>query len=161
MCGKCMPTPAHIRGGGCPSWRTAWARPAWPSMHMNYSLATGVTVTQKDIRMLQLGKSAVCAGIRTLLEAAGLTPEALTELSVAGGFGTYLDIRNAAAIGLYPAELEGKTRVLGNAALAGAAMLLLAEPYVQKSCALAQQAETVDLSTSAAFMAHYVDCMEF
>ena len=92
----------------------------------DYALATGVTVTQKDIRMLQLGKSAVCAGIRTLLEAAGLTPEALTELSVAGGFGTYLDIRNAAAIGLYPAELEGKTRVLGNAALAGAAMLLLA-----------------------------------
>lgn len=107
------------------------------------------------------GTAAVCAGIRTLLEAAGLTPEALTELSVAGGFGTYLDIRNAAAIGLYPAELEGKTRVLGNAALAGAAMLLLAEPYVQKSCALAQQAETVDLSTSAVFMAHYVDCMEF
>lgn len=127
----------------------------------DYALATGVTVTQKDIRMLQLGKSAVCAGIRTLLEAAGLTPEALTELSVAGGFGTYLDIRNAAAIGLYPAELEGKTKVLGNAALAGAAMLLLAEPYVQKSCALAQQAETVDLSTSAVFMAHYVDCMEF
>ena len=88
---------------------------------MNYSLATGVTVTQKDIRMLQLGKSAVCAGIRTLLEAAGLTPEALTELSVAGGFGTYLDIRNAAAIGLYPAELEDKTKVLGNAALAGIA----------------------------------------
>ena len=51
--------------------------------------------------------------------------------------------------------------MLGNAALAGAAMLLLAEPYVQKSCALAQQAETVDLSTSAVFMAHYVDCMEF
>lgn len=127
----------------------------------DYALATGVTVTQKDIRMLQLGKSAVCAGIRTLLEAAGLTPEALTELSVAGGFGTYLDIRNAAAIGLYPAELEGKTKVLGNAALAGAALLLLAEPYVQKSCALAQQAETVDLSTSAVFMAHYVDCMEF
>ena len=130
-------------------------------MHMNYSLATGGTVTQKDIRMLQLGKSAVCAGIRTLLETAGLTPEALTELSVAGGFGTYLDIRNAAAIGLYPAELEDKTKVLGNAALAGAAMLLLAEPYVQKSCALAQQAEAVDLSTSAVFMAHYVDCMEF
>ena len=72
-----------------------------------------------------------------------------------------MEIRPAAARGLSPAELEDTTSGRGKAARAGAAMLLLAEPYVQKSCALAQQAETVDLSTSAVFMAHYVDCMEF
>ena len=98
---------------------------AWP-------LAPGVAITQGDIRQVQLAKSAVRAGIETLLARAGLAPDALAELAIAGGFGSYLSLDSAAAIGLIPPELKPRCRVLGNAALAGAAMLLRSRPLVDE-----------------------------
>ena len=49
-----------------------------------YSLTPGVSLTQKDIRMLQLAKSAICAGMLTLLEAGGLGAEGPARLVIAG-----------------------------------------------------------------------------
>ena len=126
-----------------------------------FPLADGVSVTQKDVRMVQLAKSAVCAGMRTLLHDAGVTGEELTQLAIAGGFGSFLDLHNAAVIGLYPAELEKKAKVLGNAALSGAAMLLQNRAFLEETAAMADSAKTLELSTNPVFMDAYVDCMEF
>lgn len=52
---------------------------------------TAVRLTQKDIRAVQLAKSAICAGMRTLIAEAGLQAEAIAELVVAGGFGSRID----------------------------------------------------------------------
>ena len=45
-----------------------------------------MAITQGDIRQVQLAKSAVRAGIETLLARAGLTPDALAELAGAEAF---------------------------------------------------------------------------
>lgn len=127
---------------------------AWP-------LAPGVAITQGDIRQVQLAKSAVRAGIETLLARASLTPDALAELAIAGGFGSYLSLDSAAAIGLIPPELKPRCRVLGNAALAGAAMLLRSRPLVDESAALADAAVTAELATDPIFMEQYVEQMMF
>lgn len=124
-------------------------------------LSGEVWVTQADVRQVQLAKSAVCAGMRTLLSEAGVAPEALQTLAVAGGFGSYLSLPSAAKIGLFPAELLPKAAVLGNAALSGAAMLLLNRSFVKKAEALAKSAQTVSLSTSRVFMEQYMECMMF
>ena len=127
---------------------------AWP-------LAPGVAITQGDIRQVQLAKSAVRAGIETLMARAGLAPDALAELAIAGGFGSYLSLDSAAAIGLIPPELKPRCRVLGNAALAGAAMLLRSRPLVDESAALAKAAVTAELATDPIFMEQYVEQMMF
>ena len=127
---------------------------AWP-------LAPGVAITQGDIRQVQLAKSAVRAGIETLLARASLTPDALAELAIAGGFGSYLSLDSAAAIGLIPPELKPRCRVLGNAALAGAAMLLRSRPLVDESAALADAAVTAELAADPIFMEQYVEQMMF
>lgn len=126
-----------------------------------YSLTPEVSLTQKDIRMLQLAKSAICAGMLTLLEAGGLGAEGPAHLVIAGGFGSFLDLHSAACIGLYPPTLESRARAIGNAALAGASMMLLRGQYRQQAAALAEQAETVDLSASPVFRENYVECMGF
>lgn len=126
-----------------------------------YPLAEGVALTQRDVRMIQLAKSAICAGMRTLMEKGGLRGEELSRLVIAGGFGSYLDLHSAACMGLYPAELERCASAIGNAALTGAAMLLLREEYLDQGAALAERAETVELSTDPVFMENYVDCMSF
>ena len=126
-----------------------------------YPLTPEVALTQKDIRMLQLAKSAICAGMLTLLEAEGIAAEGPGWLIIAGGFGSFLNLHSAACIGLFPAELEGRACAIGNAALAGASMMLLRGEFRTQGTALAKMSETVDLSSSPVFMGNYVECMSF
>jgi uncharacterized 2Fe-2S/4Fe-4S cluster protein (DUF4445 family) len=82
--------------------------------------------TQKDVRDLQLAKSAVRSGLDILLGgAAGLTYDGLDAVYLAGGIGQAMDVNDAADIGLIPRELCGKTIAVGNSSLGGAARLLL------------------------------------
>ncbi|MBO5544152.1 MAG: DUF4445 domain-containing protein, partial [Oscillospiraceae bacterium] len=83
-----------------------------------------VFLTAADVRKLQLAKAAVSAGIAVLLKEADRKAEDLDALFLAGGFGTYMDIRSAAAIGMVPACLVERTVFLRNSSLAGARMAL-------------------------------------
>lgn len=125
------------------------------------SLTSSVRFTQQDIRQVQLAKSAVRAGIETLMQHCGLVPEDLSCLAVAGGFGTYLSLDSAAAIGLIPRNLVQKSRVLGNAALSGAAMILRSCGLQDACTALAEQARTIELAADPDFMNFYIDHMMF
>ncbi len=124
-------------------------------------IAPPVVLTQKDVRMIQLAKSAVSAGLRTLLDSVGVSCADVAELAVAGGFGSFLNVTNAGRIGLLPEELISKVRVLGNAALSGAAMLLLDCELARSSEDLAQNAEALTLSGSPIFSEYYMEGMLF
>ena len=124
-------------------------------------LCGAVSLTQKDVRMIQLAKSAVCAGMRTLAHHAGLRWDEVAELIVAGGFGSYLNLESAGKIGLIPEEMTGRTRAVGNASLDGAAMMLLDTALRSESEKMALGAETVDLSTDPVFMESYTEGMFF
>ncbi len=124
-------------------------------------LTEGVSVTQKDIRMIQLAKSAVCAGMRTILGTAGLSAADIGTLYIAGGFGAFLDRHSAAVIGLYPPELEEKVKVIGNAALTGASMILRRKQFAEETSLYARNAEVVELSGNPVFRDHYVEGMMF
>ena len=124
-------------------------------------LCGDVSLTQKDVRMIQLAKSAVCAGMRTLVQHAELSWEQVSELLVAGGFGSYLDLENAGRIGLIPPELVMRTRAIGNAALDGASMLLLDQALREETEGMARAARTADLSTDPVFMQWYTEGMFF
>ena len=75
-----------------------------------------VYISGRDIRELQLAKAAVCGGILTLLDDAGITPGDVTRVALAGGFGAHINRRSACRIGLIPAALEEKIIVAGNTA---------------------------------------------
>lgn len=120
-----------------------------------------VTLTQKDIRMVQLAKSAICAGIVTLLKVAEVSLEQVSALQVAGGFGRYLNMENAGKIGLLPPTLIPVTKIIGNAALSGAVLMLLDENSRAQAETLAEQAITVDLATNPIFMDEYTNGMLF
>jgi len=81
--------------------------------------------TQKEIRDLQLAKSAVRSGLEILLESAGLDYETLDAVYLAGGIGQTLNVDSAVTVGLLPTALKAKVRAVGNASLGGAARLLL------------------------------------
>ena len=124
-------------------------------------LAPGVTLLQKDIRALQLAKAAIAAGIQTLLDGSGTTCDEIETFYLAGGFGSHLDIANAAAIGLIPAELVPKAKVIGNAALAGASRLLLDETALPAIRTIAQNAQHYNLGGNPVFNENYMEQMLF
>lgn len=122
---------------------------------------SGLAVTQKDVRQIQLAKSAVCAGLLTLMEEEELSASEVQRFVIAGGFGSTMNFDSAKAIGLFPATLRERTAFIGNGALGGACMLLMNHSLREKSEQIARDAVELSLSTSAGFMDSYVDCMSF
>lgn len=118
-------------------------------------------LTQQDIRQVQLAKAAIRAGLETLLHTANIGYDDIEEVALAGGFGSYLHPESCAVIGLIPAALVGKIRVLGNAAGSGASMMLLCDRERERAEQIATMAKVVDLSTNATFRQRYVEEMYF
>ena len=121
---------------------------------------TDLKITASDIRNIQLAKSAICAGIETLLDKAGLSVSEIESLHIAGGFGTYINPEKADRIGLFPQGLAAKAVAQGNAAAAGAA--LLSDYASRQLCDLAaERSETVELATSEFFADRFIKNMDF
>lgn len=119
-----------------------------------------VRITAQDIRQLQLAKSAIRAGIETLMHTCGINAEQIDKFYIAGGFGKYLDAENAAKIGLFPQELVKSGRI-GQCCGAGASMILLSKQAQAESEQIAQEAQVTELSDSPVFMEKYMDYMMF
>jgi uncharacterized 2Fe-2S/4Fe-4S cluster protein (DUF4445 family) len=120
-----------------------------------------IYISAKDVRQVQLGKSAIFAGIETLLEVCNLEYKDIENLYIAGGFGSYIDKYSAGKIGLIPIEMLEKVQIIGNGAGNGAAMILQSKQILEKSIEIAKIAETIELSSSQSFMDKYIDNMMF
>lgn len=120
-----------------------------------------VYITQDDVRSLQLAKAAVCGGIMTMLDAAGIGVSDIESLEIAGGFGAYLNLDSAAAIGLFPEELLPLASSVGNTSGEGATSLLLSSAARARESAIVEQCTYLELSTSAEFNDFYIEMMEF
>jgi len=120
-----------------------------------------IYITQKDIRELQNAKAAIAAGISILISEAHLDVEDIKNVYLSGGFGNYINIDSAAAIGLLPGELSGRTKPVGNAAGAGAIVTLLSEEKLSEICAIAKQVKYVELSARLDFSYLFADNMFF
>ena len=125
------------------------------------SLSPTIAITQRDIRQLQLAKSAISAGILTLLHEAKASPGEVERFVLAGGLGTTLCPSCATKIGLFPRELTERCEAVGNAALDGASLLLLNEPLLPLAKHISKSAITVDLSGHPLFTKHFTEGMLF
>jgi uncharacterized 2Fe-2S/4Fe-4S cluster protein (DUF4445 family) len=121
--------------------------------------ADSLALTQKDVREVQLAAAAVKTGMRTLLDAAGLTVADLDGLIVAGAFGNEMSIGHAQAIGLLPRLDESKIQFVGNSSLAGARALLLSRTERSRCERLAGRVRHISLAKGEAFETAYVESL--
>lgn len=127
----------------------------------SFYLTDKVYFSQKDIREVQLAKSAVRAGIEILLKEASLSFADINKLYLAGGFGSALRKESAVRIGLIPQELGDKVHVLGNGACFGA-LRYVTEAHVQEGVKeLIQKMQYIELSSHAGFSDAYIENMIF
>jgi len=106
----------------------------------------GISLHAQDIRRLQLAKGSIACGITVLLERAGLTPDELDEVILAGAFGSYIAPAAALAIGLLPPVPVEKVRAVGNSAGHGARMALLSLTARVRAIELPAKCHYVELS---------------
>jgi uncharacterized 2Fe-2S/4Fe-4S cluster protein (DUF4445 family) len=118
-----------------------------------------ITVTQHDIRELQLAKGAIRCGIETLLQDAGITAGDLRRVIIAGAFGTYIDIESAMTIGLLPKLPLDRVSQVGNAAGTGARLALLSCTHRRQARELAQRVRYLELARSPRFMRNFAEAM--
>ena len=121
-----------------------------------------ISITQRDIRELQLASGAIRAGINILLKHGGIAIDELDEILIAGGFGFYIRQKNAQRIGLLPhVSDQGKITYIGNAALAGAELALLSEAKLQQAREAAVQTKHTELSLDMDFQMEFATAMLF
>ncbi|MBO4356120.1 MAG: DUF4445 domain-containing protein, partial [Clostridia bacterium] len=115
----------------------------------------------QDIRSVQLAKAAISAGIETLITAAGCNLESVKTFYIAGGFGKHLNVDSAVKIGLFPAALRDKVKVIGNAAFSGATSALLYEETKLKLQNIVGISKAINLGGNKQFNELYVENMFF
>ncbi len=118
-----------------------------------------LSITQNDVRAVQLAKAALRAGIDLLLERAGDPPVA--DVRLAGAFGAHIDPLHAMVLGLVPdCPLDG-VRSVGNAAGAGAVQALLSRALRREMEQTAATIEKVETATEPRFQELFVAAMAF
>jgi uncharacterized 2Fe-2S/4Fe-4S cluster protein (DUF4445 family) len=118
-----------------------------------------VVITRSDVHEIQLAKGAIRAGIEILIQEAGLTPAGVTLWIIAGAFGTYLDLKSAMRIGMFPDQPLERFRQVGNAAGMGAKQMLLSHALRSQSQRMIAAVEYFELTTYTAFTNIFVDAM--
>jgi uncharacterized 2Fe-2S/4Fe-4S cluster protein (DUF4445 family) len=135
----------------------------------NFTVATAgesgtgreIYLTPKDVREIQLAKSAVASGINILLSHAGLSPDRVDGLFLAGGFGNYIRPEKAAAIGLIPAELHRRAIPAGNTSGTGALLALRSVFFEGILSSVHSRMMNLELSGHPDFIMEFAMNMEF
>jgi uncharacterized 2Fe-2S/4Fe-4S cluster protein (DUF4445 family) len=105
-----------------------------------------VTLSQKDVRELQLAKAAIRLGIQALVIAEGITEEEIEQVVIAGAFGTFINVESAITIGMLPALPLERFRQVGNAAGTGARLALISQTQRAAAEQIAQRDGYIELA---------------
>ena len=118
-----------------------------------------IIVKQTDIRAVQLAKAALYAGAQLLAESLGC--EKFDEVLLAGAFGTYLDSKYVADIGIIPMAPAEIISSIGNAAGTGAAMALLNVKERERIKTAIKSVEKMETALEPKFQDYFVESMKF
>ncbi|MEE8397488.1 MAG: ASKHA domain-containing protein [Desulfobacterales bacterium] len=118
-----------------------------------------ITLTQKDVRAIQLAKGALLTGLELLCHHSGL--DRPRQLLVAGAFGSYIDKDDAGTIGMFPLLPEGAIDVVGNAAGAGAILTLFDPELRRKAQDIADKTTVLDLASLPEFQDTFLRSLSF
>lgn len=118
-----------------------------------------LVITEADLENLIRTKAAIYAACSLVLENVGLTWEAIARVYIAGGFGRYIRIADAIAIGMLPDLPLARFCYIGNSSLTGAYMVLLSREHRRRLAEIAARITYVDLSSNPQYMDSYVKAL--
>jgi uncharacterized 2Fe-2S/4Fe-4S cluster protein (DUF4445 family) len=120
-----------------------------------------ITVTQKDIRQVQLAKGASLAASLRLLAVSGCAKEDIKQVIIAGALGEYLDLDNFRRLGFIPDFQQAEYTYLGNTSLMAAARACMNNNFIDTVRQLRDSVREVTLVQDPGFQQLYLDCLSF
>ena len=126
-----------------------------------FHLADGVFLSQRDVRELQFAKASIATGWSILCHDLGVAPEEISQVLLAGSFGSYLSPSSAVRIGLVPKLPLTRIVSAGNVAGEGAKIAALSVQERAAAAAVLDEVEYVELSGRADFNDLFVDQLAF
>lgn len=136
-------------------------RQAGPVREFVLAQGTDVTLTQEDVRQLQLAKGAIGAGVDVLCARLGVRYEEVEGVYLAGVFGSFLKPAAAVTVGIFPAQMKDRVEFAGNAALTGAELMLASEKWWSRALSLSEMVQVVELSGDPEFEKAFIDKLSF
>lgn len=127
----------------------------------HFRLTDAVSISQEDIRQVQLAKAAIRAGVEILLAKCNVKAEELKTIIIAGGFGYHLNKTSLFGIGLLPETKNAKISFVGNSSLEGAVRVLLNKTQMNDAVQIARTAQVVELSQIPEFENIFIREMHF
>ena len=118
-----------------------------------------IAITQNDVRAIQLAKAALYAGVRLLMDHAGI--ETVEEIRLAGAFGSQIDTFHAMVLGLIPDADLAHVKAAGNAAGTGALIALLSAAARREIEEVVRTVEKIETAVEPRFQEHFVEAMAF
>jgi len=118
-----------------------------------------LTITQNDVRAIQLAKAALYAGARLLMDHLGV--ESVDQVKLAGAFGSQIDPLHALILGLVPDAPLDRVGAAGNAAGTGALIALLSREARHEIERVVRTVEKIETAVEPRFQEHFVGAMAF
>ncbi|MDD9725730.1 ASKHA domain-containing protein [Roseovarius sp. SK2] len=113
-----------------------------------------ITVTQGDIRAIQLAKSALYAGARLLMDERGV--DKVDRVVLAGAFGAHISAKHAMVLGMIPDVPLDKVTSAGNAAGTGARIALCNVGARREIERVVREITKVETAIEPKFQEHFV-----
>jgi len=118
---------------------------------------SSIKVTQNDVRAIQLGKAALYAGVRLLMERMGI--DKVDRIRLAGAFGSHIDVKYAMVLGMIPDCALDHVSSAGNAAGTGARIALLDQRSRREIEQLVRRVEKIETAVEPRFQEFFVEAM--
>jgi len=123
--------------------------------------ARAVSISQGDIRQVQLAKGAVRAGIEVLLEKGGVAADELAQLILTGSFGAALRLESLNSIGVLTENMVKNARFIREGALSGVIRFLLCGNAADEVERLSSDLRIIPLSGTPLFEQHFLSFIGF
>ncbi len=134
---------------GKPEYVLAWAEET--------SIGTDITITQGDVRALQLAKGALYAGAKLMMNKLGVSK--LDRVVLAGAFGSHISTEASLTLGMFPDCPIDMVYAVGNAAGDGARMALLNKGKRVEANDKARWVEFIEIATDPTFEKEFMQAM--
>jgi uncharacterized 2Fe-2S/4Fe-4S cluster protein (DUF4445 family) len=143
------------------TWLADRVRPGRQGREFIITETPAIRLRQGDVREIQLGKAALCAGMKVLSSVVGVKPSEIRTVYVAGSFGSAVRPSHIRRLGIVPPTFGGRIRVIGNSAIMGAKMLLTSRRARREAQAIVDRTEHVELFARPEFKDEFYESMAF
>lgn len=126
-----------------------------------FRLTDDVSISQEDIRQVQLARAAIRTGVEFLLSESGIAHDQIKNVIIAGGFGYHISRESLVTVGLIPDFPDAAISFVGNSSLEGARTGLLNKDILKAASSLARSAKVLELANVEGFEKRFVREMNF